>query len=233
MGYKLNGCDTGGFPFYLIKPLLEKVDIKVFVETGTAAGESAKLAATLFEQVYTIEIIKGRQQIKDSPSNIEFHTGYSVEILPEIINELLKTKKSNHKEYVLFWLDAHYSGNTTNETGYPECPLLEEIEAVAIYGEEALIIIDDARLFLGHPPYPNNPNEWPTIKEIFELLTKHFPYHMITITDDYILCMSHHVKDVFEAEWRERYHIRYPNAADKLRTQTKDVYNALLKYIQC
>jgi len=231
MGYRLNGCDTGGLPVYLIERLLQEHDVKYFVETGTANGESARLASIMFDKCWTIECVERRPDLIDAPENIEFRIGRSEDILPSIVQELKNIKGDKKRQWVLFWLDAHYSDSVPNESNYSECPLLEEIEAISKYGEDALIFIDDARLFFGHPPYPNNPADWPTIQDIFVSLNQNFPYHKTTITDDYIICTSIHVNEVLDAEWRERYHIRYPSAEDKLKSQVKDVYKALMNYI--
>lgn len=228
----LAGVDTGGLPFYLIKPLVENHDIPYLCETGSAAGGSAKLAANVFKKVWTIELLEDRPETKDAPGNISFLVGDSVALLPEIIAELNELKGDNKRQFVLFYLDAHYSGNTPNESDYPECPLLEEIKAVAKYGEDALIIIDDARLFFGSPPYPHDSTQWPSICEIFHLLKECFPYHHITITDDYILAMSIHVMQTVDKEWRDRFAIRYPNAEDKLKSQVKDVYKSIIDYLK-
>lgn len=227
MGYKTNGVDTGGLPLHLVKPLIEKYDIPFLVETGSASGDSARLASPLFKEIWSIELIDDRVDFSNIPDNVKFIVGDSVEWLPQIIKGLQNQKG----QYTVFYLDAHYSGDTPNETGYPECPLLKEIEAVSQYGYESIIIIDDARLFLGQPPHPHNPEEWPSIKEIFLLLNEKFPYHHITITDDYVLAIPLHVRDVIDKEWRDRFHIRYPNEADKLKSQVKDVYKAFKKYI--
>lgn len=232
MGYKTNGVDTGGLPIHLVKPIIEKYFVPYFVETGTASGDSVRAAARLFSKVWTIELIEGRQE-ESAHDNITWLVGDSVELLPEIIKKLPDMPTyENENSFVLFYLDAHYSGDTPNESGYPECPLLKEIECVAQNGYRSIIIIDDARLFLGQPPYPHNPEEWPSILEIFVLLKEKFPYHHITITDDYILAIPLHVRDVIDEEWRNRFHIRYPNESDKLKWQVKDVYNAFLKYIE-
>lgn len=229
MAYKTNGCSTSGLPEHLVKPLASNYYIPYLVETGTANGDSARLAATMFEKVWTIELIKGRAEVKDSPENVTFLEGDSTKVIPKIISELLKLRKGKEKQWVIFYLDAHYSEDVPNESGYPECPVLGEIKAIAEYGYESIIIIDDARLFLGQPPYPHNPEDWPSVCEIFILLKEKFPYHHITITDDYILCIPLHVRDVIDKEWRDRFNIRYPNDKDKLRGQVKDVYKAFVK----
>jgi len=228
----LNGCDTGGLPLHLVKPLIDNYDIPFLVETGTANGDSARLAATLFTKVWTMEVVEDRAEVKDGPPNVEFLQGDSAELLPEVIAELIELKGGSKRQFVLFYLDAHYSGDTPNESGFPECPLLSEIEAISKYGEDANIIIDDARLFFGQPPHPHDPTEWPSVCEIFVLLKEKFPYHHITITDDYILCISHHVREPIDKEWRERFTVRYPNDSDKLKEQARGVYKAIIDYLK-
>lgn len=227
MGYKTFGCDTGGFPFYLFKDLIEKYDVPFFVETGSASGDSARIAATMFKEVWTIELLEAAGESTDT---VHFLEGDSAEFLPEIISEIKEKGLKNQR--TIFYLDAHYCGDTPNKTDYPECPVLMEIEIAAEMGEDAIIVIDDARLFLGQPPYPHNPQEWPSVMEIFLLLKEKFPYHHITITDDYILAIPLHVRDVIDEEWRRRFKIRYPDEDAILKEQVRGAYKALLKYIE-
>lgn len=232
MGYQTYGVNTGGLPDHLVRPLIEKYDIPFMVETGTASGDSARLAATMFKKVWTIELTEGFADIKDAPDNISFSVGDSTEILPQILLELQKLKSGAKHQYVLFYLDAHYCGDEPNESEYPECPVLKEIEIIAGYGEDAIIIIDDARLFFGQPPYPHDPTQWPSICEIFILLKEKFPYHHLAITDDYVLAIPLHVREAIDKEWRDRFHIRYPNDQDKLKEEVKNIYKSFLDYIR-
>lgn len=225
MGYKLNGCDTEGLPVYFIKRLLENIRIPFFVETGTAGGESVLKAAEIFDQCYTIEIVEGRSPMT-GPSNITWLVGNSGELLNKVIDEI-----SPWQTNALFWLDAHYSDPTPNTTGNKECPLMDELEAISRYKENSIVLIDDARLFYGHPPYPLDPREWPKIQDIFCFLKQHFPGHCATITDDYIVCLPWHMQDVINDEWRSRFTLRYPNAANKLKSQVRDVFNAFNSYV--
>ena len=128
MGYKTNGVNTGGLPMHLVEPLIAKYNVPFFIECGTASGDSARMAAELFGHVWTIELIEGRQETEDAKDNITWLVGDSVELLPKIISHVKSLRVPN--EFALFYLDAHYSGNTPNETGYPECPVLKEIKII-------------------------------------------------------------------------------------------------------
>lgn len=240
MGYQTNGCDTGSIPMYLIKPLLDKHSIPYLVETGTANGQSMRDASPFFKKCTTIELIGSRPEIKDAPTNVEFLIGQSVDLLPIIIDELNELKQTEgnltenkvRQQFVIFFLDAHYSDNVPNTSDIPECPVLEEIEIVSKYGDDAIIIIDDLRLFIGSTPYPCNANEWPTLDDIMHKLRILFPYHYNTIVDDYIISIPVHVKEVWDKEWRDRFKIRYPDDKDKLKEYTKYVYTAFLNYLK-
>lgn len=222
MGFKLNGVNSEGLPVDFIKVLQGARTIKYLIETGTAGGNSICEAAKLFEQCHTIELIEGRYTGEEI-ENVKFHIGDSVTLLPEIIESL-------DGFYALFFLDAHYSDPEPNTTDIPECPVLYEIKAISVY-ENALIIIDDARLFLGAPPYPLDPRQWPGIVQVFEALKEAFPLHYITLLDDYVLAVPTHFHGAVEREWLDRFYIRYPSAKDKLKTEVKNVYDAFKNYV--
>lgn len=222
MGYKLNGVESEGLPVGIAEIFTKNYDVKVFVETGTAGGESIKVASRLFERCYTIELIEGRVLDK-SLGNVTYHTGDSVEILPQIIAQELSIP-------VFFFLDAHFSDSVPNTTGKKECPVLDELQVISSH-KNPIILIDDARLFYGHPPYPNDPREWPSIEEIFYRCRVLFPNNHTTIIDDFVLCYPHKMSDWVSEEWRRRFTARYPSADDKLKTDAKNVFNALKKYL--
>lgn len=238
MGYKLNGCDTGGLPMYLIKNLIDRFDIPYFVETGTAAGGSIRTAAPHFKYCWTIELIEGRAEIDHSLENVIWLTGDSENVLLPVVNNFIAEKNALQIEgqdsiykYVMFWLDSHYSDPTPNTSKYKECPLLQELEIISGYQDSAIIFIDDARLFMGHPPAPNNPKDWPTIQEIFCLLKEKFQFNYSTITDDYIISLPERLREPIDEEWRSRYSIRYPSHEDSIKQQTKNVWEEFKKYI--
>lgn len=224
MGFKHYGVNTGGLPVEYIKRFTEQYSIPVFIETGTAGGDSVRHAAKLFKHCHTIEIVGGRPA-GDFPENVTLHEGNSANLVGNIA-------KKYPYENIFFWLDAHWSEPHESEPHVNECPVLEEIEAIAHCGKRALIMIDDARLFYGRPPWPCNPSKWPRFQFVFEKLRQCFPDHITTIVDDYIICFPEVMDEAHKKEWYENYTKRFPTDADKLKEATRLSFDALLNYIK-
>ena len=57
-------------------------------------------------------------------------------------------------EPAIFWLDGHYSAGITAR-GDKDCPIFEELDAIFDKNNfEHILLIDDARLFIGEGDYP-------------------------------------------------------------------------------
>lgn len=114
----------------------------VFIETGTHYGSTTFAMEPLFDKLYTIELgpnvyntTKGAYKGK----KIEFILGDSSDVFPFLLPKI--------DEKAVFFLDGHYSGGGTAQ-GEKDCPLVEELEAIQnLFRSEALLIIDDYRLF--------------------------------------------------------------------------------------
>lgn len=205
MGYKLN---NGGVPIDMIAALINGHNFTTFVETGTSSGQSVLAAAQsgLFNELYTVELNEGtiREDLKPHiTDNIHFHIGDSVEFL----------KSLQIKSPAVYWLDAHYSGSEPAPEGVDECPLLNEISYI-FKGKDPndiLLVIDDARLFLGAPPYPHDPMDWPTLCEIFDRINIMCDddFHHMTVVDDYIISFPQKLKGNYDKFWQETYPSRY------------------------
>lgn len=238
MGFRLNSLvDTGGVPMYLIKEFIEQVQIDVFVETGTASGGSIKEASKYFNECHTIELNEGRPKYDPSIKNITWHTGNSIDVLPDIVRGLLKHKEENGMQpedyrYCLWWLDSHFDGDKPKNSPFKDCYLLEELDIISQYAQDSIIIIDDARLFMGYPPHPNEPKEWPTIQQTFAKFKDKFEYYFVTVCDDYIIAFPDRLEWIYQRLWMRDYKKRYPDDDEKIRLATKLVYDSLLKYIQ-
>ena len=110
---------------------------KIFIETGTYKGETARIASRIFETVHTIEIkrelYEEAQRLNRGITNINYYLGDSLKILPEI----------SRSETTFYFLDAHQSGIDTTNNGM-NVPLLEELKGI---NNSSIIVIDDVRLF--------------------------------------------------------------------------------------
>lgn len=222
MGYLHNGVKTGGVPIGFIKRFVDAYDIKIFIETGTAGGQSAQDAAQIFETVHTIEIVEGRSNVW-CPENVSFYIGDSAKLLKNISSPFKGQR-------IVYWLDAHWSEPYEAPEEVAECPLLDEI--ASIKGHDALVLIDDARLFFGAHPHPGDPRKWPKFQQVFAYLRESFPKHEITIVDDYIVAIPDYMTDTFHTEWRERFKQRYPEEIDKIKANAKFVYDHFMNFIK-
>lgn len=153
----------GVFEFERVKGYLDK-RYRTVVETGTCLGYSTENLAKVFDTVHTIELNKelyekACEKFSDNP-NIHCHHGDSKVVLKQLIPKL--------SGQVIFFLDAHWSGDETidwehsywkgydvatsylGESPTPEnqVPLLEEIQTIMNeYLEECIIYVDDADKF--------------------------------------------------------------------------------------
>lgn len=139
MGLMYIPVAASGFPFSFAD-LFSKQGYDVCIETGTYLGQTTGKLSKVFRLVYTIEISEeiyhaARKNLVFSKNVVKL-LGSSCSFLPEILQN---EKTSN----IIFYLDAHYSGENTGKTR----PLLEEIEIINNHANDnAIIIIDDARI---------------------------------------------------------------------------------------
>lgn len=124
----------------------------VFVETGTLAGDTVFAMEPLFDRLYTIEIKEeyycSTQQryleaiaasVEPRKTKIQFLLGDSSSVLPDILPQL--------DTNCIFFLDGHWSAGDTGK-GDKDCPLMEEFAAIRDHcAHEAIIIVDDCRMF--------------------------------------------------------------------------------------
>ena len=172
------GAIRFGVPKAELKYLQEKLNLKTAIEAGTYLGGSAIELAKIFETVYTIEKSEeifeiGKKNLMNI-RNISHIKGDTREVIENLIGG---------NDMVLFWIDSHWSGGLTYGKD-DECPLIDELRTIfSKTYKSAAIMVDDARLFMAPPPYPNNERNWPTLKEISSEVPEEFE---INIWEDVI-----------------------------------------------
>jgi hypothetical protein len=113
-----------------------------FIETGTFNGDTIFALELFFTKLYTIEFSEKyytNTKNKYNGDKIHFILGDSSIVFGTLLH--------NITEKTIFFLDGHWSGY---DTGHSEkdCPLYEEITHINnLFRNEAIIIIDDFRLF--------------------------------------------------------------------------------------
>lgn len=157
-----------------IEDLGKKYGCKILVETGTFRGDMMEAQKKNFDKLYSIELStefweKAKQRFKND-SHINLLQGDSGEVLPKLAPTL--------DQPTLFWLDGHYCGGKT-ALSEVECPIYNEIDAIFKNNKGHIMLIDDARLFIGKRDYP-------TIKELTAYVKKVNPNYSVTVIDDMI-----------------------------------------------
>lgn len=168
--------------------LRDELNITTFIETGTYKADSTAWASENFKRVITIENYEPyyNQAVARGLPNVRYIFGDSRTRLKVAISRLRKP--------ALIWLDAHWCGSykdSLDTTG--ECPLIEELKVLQKCKTRHLILIDDARLFVEPPPLPHDPEQWPTLGQIRELLPADY---RMTIWNDVIIAVPYELMPV-------------------------------------
>lgn len=149
-------------------------DIDILFETGTYLGDMVWAQRNNFDKIYSIELDKllaesAKKRFRRD-KNITIFQGDSGKILPKIVSSI--------NEKTIFWLDAHYAGGITAR-GEKDCPVYEELRGILSTNLEHVILIDDARYFIGERDYP-------TIEGVSSFVLKFFPNSNISFENDCI-----------------------------------------------
>lgn len=192
--------------------------LEVFVETGTAEGDTVAGVRPFFSEIHTIEsdhqlhAAAARRFVDDA--SVRVHFGDSPLVLARIVPDLASRS-------VLYWLDAHATGSRPGEG--PECPLLEELAAISVLNARSVIAIDDARLFLAPPPPPRRPDSWPDLPTILARLNSLSPGRETMVIDDVLVFAPASARGPLR-DFAHHQGFDWLQAADKARA-----YDALLR----
>jgi hypothetical protein len=127
----------------LLMAVGEHFGLKVFVETGTQAGNTVAAVHEAFDAVYSIEVfeafyIRAQAIFADVP-NVHLILGSSEKVLADVLKKEGITR-------ALFWLDAHGEGLLTAvQPMYLQQgnQLYKELQAIEQQAPDSLVVIDD------------------------------------------------------------------------------------------
>lgn len=155
---------------FIIRNIAEEYGIRTFVETGTYKGEMVYAQFPFFNQIYSIELSESlfNECVKKFEKflNIKLIQGDSGEVLNRLVPQLSKAS--------IFWLDAHYSAGITAR-GNIDCPIEKELEAVGNSNYHHIIVIDDAKDFVGIDGYPTIEG----LEEIAKRVLPSYKFHLV------------------------------------------------------
>lgn len=176
------GIVNFGVPEDIVHELASLHSASVFVETGTYRGDTARWAAEHFDVVHTIEkspsLYEQHSTALGQVNGVRTYFGDTRDILPQIINEI-------GTEHAVYWLDSHWTGCDDTAGQNDECPLLDELMCIPMPFKD-IVLIDDARLFLSSPPKPFDPNQWPGLLDIFNVVMQSSERPYVQVIDDVI-----------------------------------------------
>ena len=181
-GYIVRRWQQNGKPYpvpHIVKQTVinqcrKQYGLTTLVETGTYLGDMVDVQKAYFDQVISIELSEELARLAQKRfgrnANVDIRQGDSATVLKQV-TRLLRTP-------ALFWLDGHYSGGITAK-GDTECPIFSELEAVFSNNQDHIILIDDARCFIGKGDYPS-------LEELSKFITQRDIRYRISVEHDII-----------------------------------------------
>lgn len=155
--------------------------INTLVETGTYHGEMVEAMLGKAQRIISIELQPqfyeaAKQKFSANPS-VTILNGDSSKVIPHVLSTL--------SEPSLFWLDGHYDPfDTQTARGEMDTPVLQELEHILSHKiTNHIILIDDARCFIGPNPIMNH---YPTIPELEQFVMQRRRDVQFSVKDDII-----------------------------------------------
>ena len=158
----------------VLREYAQKYRLKTLVETGTFLGLMMEAQLSYFEKLISIEL----DQDLFRAATKRFKSYPQVKIIQGDSGEMIQRVVQEQKTPALFWLDGHYSGGFTAK-GKSECPIYGELQAILNAAPAHVILIDDARCFVGEHDYP-------TVSELESFITKIKPSLQVSVLHDVI-----------------------------------------------
>ena len=166
--------------YLTLKAYVDRCSPQMFIETGTYKGDMTYAMLRHIPKLVTIEL----SQKFFNVANKRFAGYKQVKVLNGQSGLLISEVLRDVETPCLLWLDAHCSGGNTAK-GDLDTPIVQELNCVLQHpkSEEFIILIDDAREFVGS-------NDYPTIKFVEDMVESIRPDWHFGVTDDIIRIYS-------------------------------------------
>lgn len=167
-------------------------EVRTFIETGTASGETSTWALTRggFSTLWTCEPVgrmfsEAARRFSDAGVSARAHQSPfgSVRFLQDV-REVLESTPA------VIWIDSHWCGEGTHADLTPEgvkikCPILQELEVLETIQvhPQSLILIDDFNSFGSEPGFP-------TSEEVLSAVARTFPDRLVEVYAGSVVIMS-------------------------------------------
>ncbi|MBN8201202.1 MULTISPECIES: rRNA adenine N-6-methyltransferase family protein [Bacillaceae] len=164
-----------------VKKYQKKNNIQVLIETGTYKGAMIEAVLNNFNKIVSIELDKdlyNEAKIKfSSQSHVNIVHGDSSLVLGDMLKSI--------NVPCVFWLDGHYVPDSIDTArGDRDTPILDELDQILKHHvRHHVILIDDARCFIGPNPILN---DYPTIQELKKFVKSRRPELSFQVADDII-----------------------------------------------
>lgn len=158
-----------------LREYAQRYGARTLIETGTYYGDTIWRVRKDFARIVSIEIdptlsAQARRRFKRD-AHIEFVVGDSGVALEDVL--------ATTSDRCLFWLDGHYSGGITGR-GELDCPIVNELRHIWNHRvSDHVILVDDAREFVGVDGYP-------TISELEATVKRERPDWSFVVENDII-----------------------------------------------
>lgn len=157
----------------IVKDYQRRFGLRVFVETGTFAGDMIDAVKPRFQRIVSIELDPGWH----ARAVERFRSDGHVSLLQGDSGVRLQEVLASLTEPALFWLDAHYSGPITAR-GVVDSPIALELAALRAHPVKGhVVLIDDMRDFTGRDGYP-------TVDELVAWIRAGDPPAVVEVRDD-------------------------------------------------
>ena len=212
----------------LVRMLQSKELFEIFVETGTFKGDSIAIAAPYFEKIISIELSESlwKESTKRFVTNskIDIKLGSSSEELCKLHNHLKNVA-------TLYWLDSHSDIVKGDQERVCQSSLLDELKAIGVLNPYSIILIDDARLFIGPPPAAYNGLKWPSFQRIIHCLLSMSSQHEIMVINDVIIFSPPSMKTILDS-YAQHFGIDWLLASNALKAHNHPSTLNILHWLQ-